>query len=58
MSIQRTIRRNIAKKEGTFVSQKPLRSKSGASIKDMLLQALRGMEIQRRSSKIKKEEVV
>ena len=53
MSIQRTIRRNIAKKEGTFVSQKPLRSKGGASIKDMLLQALRGMEIQRKASKVK-----
>ena len=54
MSMSRSIRRNIAKKEGTFTSQKPLRSKSGASIKDMLLQALRGMEIQRRS-KVKKE---
>ena len=53
MSIQRTIRRNIAKKEGTFISQKPLRSKGGASIKDMLLQALRGMEIQRKASKVK-----
>ena len=56
MSMSRSIRRNIAKKEGTFTSQKPLRVKGGASIKDMLLQALRGMEIQRRS-KIKKEVV-
>ena len=58
MSMSRTIRRNIAKKEGTFVSQKPLRSKSGASIKDMLLQALRGMEIQRKVDKKKVMEVV
>ena len=56
MSMSRTIRRNIAKKEGTFISQKSLRSKSGASIKDMLLQALRGIEIQRKT-KIKKEVV-
>ena len=56
MSMQRTIRRNIEKKEGTFISQKPLRSKSRVSIKDMLLQALRGMEIQRKAKA--KEEVV
>ena len=58
MSISRTIRRNIAKKEGTFVSQKPLRSKSQASVKDMLLQALRGMEIQRKANKKKEIKAV
>lgn len=52
-SMRRSIRRSIARKNGTFVAQKPLRDKSHVSIKTMLLQALRGIEIQRKANKEK-----
>ena len=55
MSMQRSIRRSMAKNQGTFEAKKPLRTKSHVSIKDMLLKALRGIEIQRKSVKSKKE---
>lgn len=55
MSMQRSIRRSMARKQGTFEAQKPLKTKSHVSIKDMLLKALRGIEIQRKAAKSKKE---
>ena len=45
----------MARKQGTFEAQKPLKIKSHVSIKDMLLKALRGIEIQRKAAKAKKD---
>jgi len=56
-SMTRTIQRGMARKNGTFTAQKPLREKNHVSIKDMLLRALRGMEIQRKAKRQPKEEV-
>lgn len=55
-SMQRTIKRSIAKKKGEFTAQKPLRSKDRTPIKEVLLQALRGMSIFNKSLNKKKGE--
>lgn len=55
-SMVRSIRREMARKDGTFVPQKPLRDRSNISVKAMLLKALRGMHIQNKAIGENKED--
>lgn len=46
-SMCRTIRRDMAKRDGTFVSQKPLRDRHNVSFKEHLLDKVRFLRLKK-----------